>query len=72
MKSNKADWSTQMSEFEIMAMMRENAALNILEAEVIVALKLLDVQDMARLQIQMKRIIESLAAIEAVRRTYAQ
>jgi hypothetical protein len=61
-----------MNEKEIMAMMRENAALSILEAEVIVALKFLDVQDMARLQVQMKRIIESLAAIDAVRGNYAQ
>ena len=62
----------QMSEKEIMAMMRENAALSILEAEVIVALKLLDVQDMPRLQVQMKHIVDSLAAIDAVRRSHAQ
>jgi hypothetical protein len=61
-----------MNEKEIMAMMRENAALSILEAEVIVALKLLDVQDMQRLQVQMKRIVDSLAAIDAVRGNYAQ
>ena len=63
---------TQMNEREIMSLLRENAALSILEAEVIVALKLLDVQDMPRLQAQMKRIVESLAAIDAVRRNYAQ
>jgi hypothetical protein len=63
---------TQMNEREIMSLLRENAALSILEAEVIVALKLLDVQDMPRLQVQMKRIVESLAAIDAVRRNYAQ
>jgi hypothetical protein len=61
-----------MNEREIMSLLRENAALSILEAEVIVALKLLDVQDMPRLQVQMKRIVESLAAIDAVRRNYAQ
>lgn len=63
---------TQMNEREIMSLLRENAALSILEAEVIVALKLLDVQDMPRLQVQMKRIVESLAAIDAVRGNYAQ
>lgn len=62
----------QVSEKVVMDLMRENAALSILEAEVIVALKLLDVQDMARLQVQMKRIIESLAAVDAVRRNHAQ
>ena len=62
----------QVSEKAVMDLMRENAALCILEAEVIVGLKILDTQDMPRLQVQMKRIVESLAAIDAVRKKNAQ
>lgn len=56
-----------MNERQMMALMRENAALNILEAEVIVALKLLEAGDMQKVEFQIKRIVESLQAIEAVR-----
>lgn len=56
-----------MDEREVMALMRENAALSILEAEVIVALKYYDVNSEQGLVGQIQKIRDTLAAIEAVR-----
>jgi hypothetical protein len=56
-----------MDERTVMALMRENAALSILEAEVIVALKYYDVNSEQGLVGQIQKIRETLAAIEAVR-----
>ena len=56
-----------MDERQIMALMRENAALSILEAEVIVALKYYEVNSEQGLVGQIQKIRETLAAIEAVR-----
>ena len=56
-----------MDERSVMALMRENAALSILEAEVIVALKYYDVNSEQGLVGQIQKIRETLAAIEAVR-----
>jgi hypothetical protein len=47
--------------------MRENAALSILEAEVIVALKYYEVSSEQGLLGQIEKIKQTLAAIEAVR-----
>jgi hypothetical protein len=56
-----------MDERQMMALMRENAALSILEAEVIVALKYYDVSSEQGLLGQIEKIRQTLAAIEAVR-----
>jgi hypothetical protein len=56
-----------MDERQVMALMRENAALSILEAEVIVALKYYDVSSEQGLLGQIEKIRQTLAAIEAVR-----
>ena len=56
-----------MDERQIMALMRENAALSILEAEVIVALKYYEVNSEQGLLGQIEKIRQTLAAIEAVR-----
>lgn len=56
-----------MDERAVMALMRENAALSILEAEVIVALKYYDVNSEQGLVGQIQKIRDTLAAIEAVR-----
>jgi hypothetical protein len=56
-----------MDERQVMALMRENAALSILEAEVIVALKYYDVNSEQGLLGQIEKIRQTLAAIEAVR-----
>jgi hypothetical protein len=56
-----------MDERQIMALMRENAALSILEAEVIVALKYYEVGSEQGLLGQIEKIRQTLAAIEAVR-----
>lgn len=56
-----------MDERSIMALMRENAALSILEAEVIVALKYYEVNSEQGLVGQIQKIRETLAALEAVR-----
>jgi hypothetical protein len=56
-----------MDERQIMALMRENAALSILEAEVIVALKYYEVSSEQGLLGQIEKIKQTLAAIEAVR-----
>ncbi len=52
---------------QVMALMRENAALSILEAEVIVALKYYEVNSEQGLLGQIEKIKQTLAAIEAVR-----
>jgi hypothetical protein len=56
-----------MDERELTALMRENAALSILEAEVIVALKYYEVGSEQGLLGQIEKIRQSLAVIEAVR-----
>jgi hypothetical protein len=56
-----------MDERQVMALMRENAALSILEAEVIVALKYYEVNSEQGLLGQIEKIRQTLAAIEAVR-----
>jgi hypothetical protein len=56
-----------MDERQVMALMRENAALSILEAEVIVALKYYEVSSEQGLLGQIEKIRQTLAAIEAVR-----
>jgi hypothetical protein len=56
-----------MDERKIMALMRENAALSILEAEVIVALKYYEVSSEQGLLGQIEKIKQTLAAIDAVR-----
>ncbi len=56
-----------MDERQVMALMRENAALSILEAEVIVALKYYEVNSEQGLLGQIEKIKQTLAAIEAVR-----
>ena len=60
-----------MDERQIMALMRENAALSILEAEVIVALKYYEVGSEQGLLGQIEKIRQTLAAIEAVRSSNA-
>jgi hypothetical protein len=56
-----------MDERQVMALMRENAALSILEAEVIVALKYYEVNSEQGLLGQIEKIKQTLAAIDAVR-----
>lgn len=59
-----------MSENEILAMMRENAALCNLEAEVIVALKAYQVNDQQILNQQLNLIVVCLQRLDEVRRRY--
>lgn len=61
-----------MSESEILAMMRENAALCNLEAEVIVALKAYQVNDQLTVQHQLNQIVTCLQRIDEVRRRYGK
>jgi hypothetical protein len=53
---------------EILALMRENAALVNLEAEVVVALKAYQVGNDWLIQEQLQKIVKSLHRIEAVRK----
>jgi hypothetical protein len=59
-----------MSEVEILAMMRENAALCNLEAEVIIALKAYQVGDELTVQSQLNQIVICLQRLEEVRKRY--
>jgi len=59
-----------MSEVEILAIMRENAALCNLEAEVIVALKAYQVGDELTVQNQLNLIVSCLQRIDEVRKRY--
>ena len=61
-----------LSESEILAMMRENAALCNLEAEVIVALKAYKVGDEPTVQNQLNQIVICLQRIDEVRRRYGK
>jgi len=58
----------RMSESEILALMRENAALCNLEAEVIIALKAFQVQDQQTVYHQLNQIVTCLHRIDEVRR----
>ena len=57
-----------MSESDVLALMRENAALSNLEAEVIVALKAYDVKDFHLVENQLRNIVICLQRIDEVRR----
>jgi hypothetical protein len=57
-----------MSESEVLALMRENAALCNLEAEVIVALKAYDIKDYHLVESQLRNIVVCLQRIDDVRR----
>jgi len=59
-----------MSENEILAMMRENAALCNLEAEVIIALKAYQVGDQEVLNQQLNLIVVCLQRLDEVRKRY--
>jgi len=59
-----------MSENEILAMMRENAALCNLEAEVIIALKAYQAGDQPILNQQLNLIVVCLQRLDEVRRRY--
>jgi Ni,Fe-hydrogenase III large subunit len=59
-----------MSENEILAMMRENAALCNLEAEVIIALKAYQVSDQEILNQQLNLIVVCLQRLDEVRKRY--
>jgi len=59
-----------MSENEILAMMRENAALCNLEAEVIIALKAYQVDDQQVLNQQLNLIVVCLQRLDEVRKRY--
>ena len=59
-----------MSENEILAMMRENAALCNLEAEVIIALKAYQVNDQEILSQQLNLIVICLQRLDEVRKRY--
>jgi hypothetical protein len=59
-----------MPEAEILYMMRENAALCNLEAEVILALKAIAVSDQHMLQKQIEAIVVCLQRVDDVRRRY--
>ena len=61
-----------MSESEILAMMRENAALCNLEAEVIMALKAYDAGDNELFQSTVNQVIICLQRIDEVRRRYGK
>ena len=59
-----------MPENEILAMMRENAALCNLEAEVIIALKAYQVNDQQILSQQLNLIVVCLQRLDEVRKRY--
>jgi Ni,Fe-hydrogenase III large subunit len=59
-----------MSENEVLAMMRENAALCNLEAEVIIALKAYQVDDQQVLNQQLNLIVVCLQRLDEVRKRY--
>jgi hypothetical protein len=59
-----------MSENEVLAMMRENAALCNLEAEVIIALKAYQVDDQQILSQQLNLIVVCLQRLDEVRKRY--
>ena len=59
-----------MSENEVLAMMRENAALCNLEAEVIIALKAYQVDDQPTVKNQLNKIVSCLQRIDDVRKRY--
>jgi hypothetical protein len=59
-----------MSENEILAMMRENAALCNLEAEVIIALKAYQAGDQPILNQQLNLIVVCLQRLDEVRKRY--
>lgn len=59
-----------MSENEILAIMRENAALCNLEAEVIIALKAYQVNDQEILNQQLNLIVVCLQRLDEVRKRY--
>jgi hypothetical protein len=59
-----------MSESEILLLMRENAALCNLEAEVIVALKAYQVGDQQTLNQQLNQIVICLQRLDEVRKRY--
>jgi Ni,Fe-hydrogenase III large subunit len=59
-----------MSENEVLAMMRENAALCNLEAEVIIALKAYQVNDQEILNQQLNLIVVCLQRLDEVRKRY--
>lgn len=61
-----------MSEGEVLLMMRENAALCNLEAEVIVALKAYQVGDQPTVQNQLSQIVICLQRLDDVRRRYGK
>ena len=61
-----------MSESEILLLMRENAALCNLEAEVIVALKAYRVNDQDMLNQQLNQIVVCLQRLDDVRRRYGK
>jgi len=61
-----------MSESEILLMMRENAALCNLEAEVIVALKAHRVHEEQIVEQQLHKIVACLQRIDDVRRRYGK
>ena len=61
-----------MSESETLLMMRENAALCNLEAEVIVALKAYKVGDQQILNQQLNQIVICLQRLDDVRRRYGK
>jgi hypothetical protein len=61
-----------MSESEILLMMRENAALCNLEAEVIVALKAYKVGDEQTVHQQLNQIVVCLQRLDDVRRRYGK
>jgi len=61
-----------MSESETLLMMRENAALCNLEAEVIVALKAYRVGDEQTVQHQLNQIVICLQRLDDVRRRYGK
>ena len=57
-----------MSESDVLALMRENAALCNLEAEVIIALKAYQVNDQQTVQHQLAQIVACLQRVDEVRR----
>ena len=61
-----------MSESEILLMMRENATLCNLEAEVIVALKAYRVHDQKTVDQQLHEIVICLQRLDDVRRRYGK
>jgi hypothetical protein len=61
-----------MSESEILLMMRENAALCNLEAEVIIALKAYRVHEEQIVEKQLHKIVACLQRLDDVRRRYGK